>query len=58
MKPAGFEPARGLKFWSQAAKCDKQGSAHVINRRILVDSRIAQPDLANGARFQVQMKKR
>ena len=58
MKPAGIEPARGLKFWSQdnadvitrITKCD--------NARILGDPRIAQPDLANGARFQVQMKKR
>ena len=30
----------------------------MINMRILVDSRIAQPDLANGARFQVLMKER
>ena len=57
----GLEPARGLEFWSQAAKCDKRATAHVINAREMhrmVDFAIAQPDIANGTRFQVLMKKR
>jgi hypothetical protein len=32
--------------------------AHVIITRMLADSRIAQPDLANGTQFQVLMKDR
>ena len=35
--PAGFEPASKSIFWSQATKCDKQGSAHVLNRRMKVN---------------------
>ena len=41
MKPAGFEPARGLEFWSQLAKCDKYSNAHVINTRMEFWSRIS-----------------
>jgi hypothetical protein len=54
----GIEPARKSIFWSQLKECDKQGNAHVINTEYLVDLRIAQPDLANGTRFQVLMKGR
>jgi hypothetical protein len=41
MYTLGLEPARGLEFWSQLAKCDKHSNAHVINTRMEFRSRIS-----------------
>ena len=56
MPTVGIEPARKSIFWSQAAKCNKHSLRSVMNTRMKVWFAVAQPDLANDAQFQVQIK--